>query len=381
MSKRSKKSKGKGTNVDVAVAVADDTFDKMLAELRAADVTSEAAASDSRNSSSSSTATSLFSTTNQARKGTAIEVTEEALLQACNRGDIWQLRRWARRGLRVTCANPSREAVLHGKYEAARCLVRELGADVNQADEKGFLPLGTAACLGSSNVRMVKFLAIELGADVNQTDAGGHTPFLLATIAGHLPLMRCLVKELGANVNTASIEGLSPLYMAAHDDKLDLTQFLLVEELGAGVNIVTKNGSTPLMIAASFMNHKITRYLLKHGADPQLTHSYHGTAVSLSNYFHAPVEETTYLEARTNCANPGCTNAGLKKCERCLQAYFCGNACIRAYWPAHKTECTAAAAKLKATRAGAIVIFILLELVIIFIMNCYSPRINFIDND
>jgi hypothetical protein len=129
-------------------------------------------------------------------------------------------------------------------------------------------------------------------------------------------------------------------------------------EFGADVNFATVDGSTPLMTAAQRMHHKIAQYLLKHGADPQASHKWQGrvlgniTAADFSGHTNAPAEETAYLEARTHCANPGCTNAGLKKCERCLQVYFCGNACIRAHWFEHKAECKAAAVKLKAARGS-----------------------------
>jgi ankyrin repeat protein len=119
-------------------------------------------------------------------------------------------------------------------------------------------------------------------------------------------------------------------------------------ELDADINQATKSGGTPLVIAAGQLHHDIVRYLLKRGAKPQASHDEFGTAADVSRYKNAPAAETAYLQARTHCANPNCTNAGLKKCERCLQSYFCGNACIRAHWPAHKAECKAAAAKLKA---------------------------------
>jgi hypothetical protein len=322
MPTRSKKSEGKGKGK--AVAGTDEDFDDMLAELRAADITPEAATSSgpsasssdrsasSSSSSSSSTSTSSSSIANQASAATAEEVSEEALVQACARGDLSQLRRWARRGVRVTSAKPLCYAVKHGKYEVALFLVRNLGADVNQADAKGFAPLFIATHAG--NLRMVKCLAIELGADVNQTDAEDCTPLYIAACLGHLGVVQCLVEELGVDVNLAD-----------------------------------EDGNTPLMVAANRMHHKLVRYLLKHGADPQASHDRLGTAADLSRLSGAPVEQTAYIEARTHCANPGCTNAGLKKCERCLQSYFCGSACIRAHWPAHKAECTAAATKLNST--------------------------------
>jgi ankyrin repeat protein len=354
MPKQNKKSdvkgKDKGTKVKAVLSEADDDFDDMLAKLRAADVTAEGATSSSRsasssNSNSSSTPAPSSSTTNQAAAATPDEVLEEALLRACVRGDISQLRRWAKQSICVTSAEPLCTAVRNGKYEVAQCLVRELGADVNQADAKARTPLLIATHLGS--LRMVKWLAIEVGADVNKAGGNGFTPVFAAAGMGHLALVRCLVKELGADINQADIKGCSPLFFAAQEGGLEVVKCMVVE-LGAEVNQANEDGFTPLMVAANNKHHEVVRYLLKHGANPQASHSRYGTAANISKILGAPAEETTYLEARTHCANPDCTNAGLKKCERCLQAYFSGNACIRVHWPAHKAECKVAAAKLKA---------------------------------
>jgi hypothetical protein len=61
------------------------------------------------------------------------------------RDDIAQLRRWARQGVRVTSALPLLYAVVLGKLGIVLCLVQELGAEVNQADEGGYTPLYVAA--------------------------------------------------------------------------------------------------------------------------------------------------------------------------------------------------------------------------------------------
>jgi ankyrin repeat protein len=120
---------------------------------------------------------------------------------------------------------------------------------------------------------MVKCLARELGADVNHS--GGvkqTTPLHIAIILGSLPMVRCLVKEVGANVDLAPGDLITSLGIAAQLGKLDVVQ-CLVKELGADVNLAPKDEITPLMISAIFKNHKITRYILKHGADPQAKHS------------------------------------------------------------------------------------------------------------
>jgi hypothetical protein len=79
--------------------------------------------------------------------------------------------------------------------------------------------------------------------------------------------------------------------------------------------------------------------LIKHGAGTQASHDQGSTAADFSRDQGASTEQTEYLEARTYCANPGCDGAGLKKCAGCLKTFFCGPACIRAHWPAHKAEC------------------------------------------
>jgi hypothetical protein len=185
MPKQNKKSdakaKAKGTKVNAVIAGADDDFDDMLAELRAEDVAAKGATSSNRSASisnSSGTSTSSSSTTSQAA---ADEVSEEALLRACVRGDISLLLRWARRGIRVTSAEPLCNAVLQGKHEVVQCLVRELGADVNQANVDDYTPLYIASERG--NLKMVRYLAIELGADI-KAGGKGHTSVHAAAYNG-----------------------------------------------------------------------------------------------------------------------------------------------------------------------------------------------------
>jgi ankyrin repeat protein len=417
MPKHHKKGETKGKKVDAAIADADDDFDNILAELQASDLTNIIATTITTTTSASSNRRSSSTSSTSSGLPPRAEVTEAMIVQASVRGDVAQLWRWAKRGVRVGSTKPLSGAVLKNHIAAVRCLVKELGADSNQVDDLAGTPLTIAALNG--NVRMIRLLVKELGADFKRANKAGDNFLLFAARHGQLAVMRCLVKELCADVNQANNLGSSPLYIAAQEGNLEVVQCLSTE-LGADVNILTKDGCTPLdiaalsghlavvvclvkdagadvdrvdarrgstpllraalignlevvqclveigadvnfaaedggrplMIAAQRMQHKVVRYLLKQGADPQVLHDGLGTAADISEYVNAPGEETAYLEARTHCANPGCTNAGLKKCERCLQVYFCGSACIRAHWPAHKTECKAAAANLRAAKGA-----------------------------
>jgi ankyrin repeat protein len=327
---------GKGKKDEAATAGSDDNFDDMLAKLRAMDVTAEAATARSSSSSSSSSS----------RRKSGTEVLENMITRACIRGDIPQLRRWEKLGVRVSSAKPLCEAVSNRKLNVARFLVKYFGADVNQADNQDFTPLCTAAEMGS--LEMAKCLVKELGADIKRTSNGGPAPVHLAARDGHLALMQCLIEEFGSDINQVAFFGCTAVYAACRYGHLDAVRFL-VEEHCADVNLAMTDGSTPLIVAAEELKHEVVRYLLKHGADPQARRNVDsGTAANCSKNMNAPAEETAYIEARTQCANPSCINAGLKKWERCLQIYFCGSACTRAHWPAHKAECTAPAARLKA---------------------------------
>jgi hypothetical protein len=94
-----------------------------------------------------------------------------------------------------------------------------------------------------------------------------------------------------------------------------------------------------LMMASAGQQDEVIRWLIKNGADAQAAHQEYGTAADYSRDNAAPVEQTSYIEARANCANPGCSGPGLKKCSGCLEVSFCGPTCIRAHWPVHKAEC------------------------------------------
>jgi hypothetical protein len=74
-----------------------------------------------------------------------------------------------------------------------RCLVKELGADVNQADHEGDTPLYLAALEGKMDI--LRCLVREFGADVSQANSDGCTPLMIAIVNNHVDVVRWLVKE------------------------------------------------------------------------------------------------------------------------------------------------------------------------------------------
>jgi hypothetical protein len=251
MPKQNKKFKGdskKRAKIESAGGDVSD-FDDMLAELRATDITTPMSSSSSRsstNSPSSSSTSSSGSSTGNSASSPGMEVSEEQIIDASIRGDATKLRRWAKRGVRVRSGEALSQAVLNDNIAAVRCLVKDLGADVNRTDDDGFTPLNIAAQL--ANLNTIRCFVKELGADVDRVSKGGITALHIAAQEGYLAVVLCLVKELGADVNQASHNGCTPLYMAAQY-RHPAVMVCLVKELGADVDRGDLGGCTPLYFA------------------------------------------------------------------------------------------------------------------------------------
>jgi hypothetical protein len=79
---------------------------------------------------------------------------------------------------------------------------------------------------------VLRCLVQELGADVNQA-LHGETPLILAAAKGYLAVVRCLI-ELGARVAAMDRHGYTALLQSAHYGQHAVMQYLL-EEAGANM--------------------------------------------------------------------------------------------------------------------------------------------------
>jgi ankyrin repeat protein len=374
------KSKRQGTKATTGGADDNDDFDHMLAEVAAADpeLAADVRASTATTMTATSSSSSSSSSGWQGASLPGVHVSEVAIYGACKRGDIAQLRRWGRQGVRVKSADvligcifketnfdilrclvkelgadvngaqlrdggtPLYAAAQIGNLSYVQFLVKELGADVNQAANRGGTPLHALAQIG--NVALVEVLVKELGADANKARDDGATPLLIAAQKGHLAVVRLLVAELRADVNQAAHDGATPLYIAAQNGHLAVVR-CLVKEFGADFNTTRPDGATPLMTAATCKHGDVVTFLIKYGANVQVAAPDFGTAADLSKRAGAPAKQTQYLEARTHCAKQGCNGVGAKKCAGCLQVYYCTRECQLTHWPAHKAVCKHSAGK------------------------------------
>jgi hypothetical protein len=346
--------KGKRQDAKVAPAQTEDDFDDMLAEVCAADLTITAAtsvhnptAAAANTTTSSSSSSFSFTprvpgrpTPSPAAPATGQTVTDDAINAAIKRNDLAQLRRWGRQGLRVTSGRPICYLAYNGApLDVLRCLVNDLGADVNQTTKSGVGECGALHLAAQTgNVDMVSCLVKELGADINLANERGWTALWLAAAEGNVDMVSYLVKELGADVNQANDAGWTALWLAAAEGKLDVVRCLL--KLRADVNEADNNGMTPLMVASAAKYEEVVVWLVKAGADTQAkVPGFTTTAAAMSSQIGASTSQTAYLEAKEHCSNSGCSGAGLKKCPACKQARYCGEPCQLAHWKAHKADC------------------------------------------
>jgi ankyrin repeat protein len=200
-------------------------------------------------------------------------------------------------------------------------------------------------------LEFLRCLVKDLGADVNKATDQGFTPLIAAVQLENLAHISCLINELGADVNQGDEDGRSALFMAASNGKLDVVRCLL--KLRADANQTNDDGATPLMMASAEKHEEVVVWLVKAGADTQATTAVYSngesvTAADASKRFGASASQTAYLEAKTHCSNTSCSSAGLKKCPACKQARYCGEPCQLAHWKAHKADCKRWSAELSA---------------------------------
>jgi ankyrin repeat protein len=135
-----------------------------------------------------------------------------------------QFQRWARRRVRVLSDKVLVQAALHGKIEVMRILVSDLGANANRS-HLGITPLYVAAQNGQ--LAAVVCLVNELDAHVDLANDDGTTSLMIAAERGHLSVMQCLIMEFGADVDRAMKDGRTPLRIAVKKGNLAMVRCLV----------------------------------------------------------------------------------------------------------------------------------------------------------
>ncbi|XP_076643684.1 protein fem-1 homolog CG6966 isoform X2 [Halictus rubicundus] len=138
------------------------------------------------------------------------------------------------------------------------------------AKTHGATPLVMACRNGHYDV--AEYLIEKCGANIEQSGSvvfdgdtiTGASPLWCASAAGHLALVKLLVKK-GAQVNTPTLTRSTPLRAACFDGYFDIVKLLVNH--GADIEIANAHGHTCLMIACFKGHISIVRYLLALKAD------------------------------------------------------------------------------------------------------------------
>ncbi|XP_063229750.1 protein fem-1 homolog CG6966 isoform X2 [Bacillus rossius redtenbacheri] len=165
-------------------------------------------------------------------------------------------------------ATPLVMACRNGHYDVAEYLIERCSADIEQPGSvvfdgetiEGAPPLWCAAAAG--HLPVVRLL-VRHGAGVNSTTRTNSTPLRAACFDGHFEIVEFLV-EHGADIEVANRHGHTCLMIACYKGHFRIAKFLL--SLGANVNRKSVKGNTALHDCAESGSLEILKLLIKHGA-------------------------------------------------------------------------------------------------------------------
>lgn len=151
----------------------------------------------------------------------------------------------------------------------------ERGFDPDGRDPQG--RPGLLLAIAESALRVAEVLIAWPRSNVDIRNAHDETALMLASLHGHLNLVRQLI-ERGAQVNKP---GWTPLHYASTHGHLEVMRLLL--DRHAYIDAESPNGTTPLMMAAHYGTPAAVKLLLEAGADPMLRNSLGLSAIDFAH--------------------------------------------------------------------------------------------------
>ncbi len=151
---------------------------------------------------------------------------------------------------------PLRAAAQMGNYEIVELLLNYVtrSTDINEALYQ--------ACQ-SGHTKIVELL-LKRGADSNYRIDSRATPLHIASVQGHIDIVKLLLLEKGAYINAQDSLGYTPLFCAVLENRQDVASFLMSNN--ADVNLITREGATALHAAIQKEYKELVELLLKNKA-------------------------------------------------------------------------------------------------------------------
>lgn len=171
-------------------------------------------------------------------------------------------------GAKTHGATPLVMACRNGHYAVAEYLIEKCGADVDQPGSvvfdgdtiEGAAPLWCAAAAG--HLCLVRLL-VKKGAQINSMTKTHSTPLRAACFDGYFDIVRFLVQH-GGDIEQANRHGHTCLMIACYRGHIKIAKFLL--DLNADVNRKSVRGNTALHDCAESGSLEIMKVLVEHGA-------------------------------------------------------------------------------------------------------------------
>jgi ankyrin repeat protein len=179
--------------------------------------------------------------------------------------------------------------VAAGEIDTARCLINS-GADVNVLNAQSGTALSLAAWAGKT--KMVSLL-MRRGADLNLAYINGCTPLMYAAEWGHREIVEMLItahadvlhidkyeqtaasyaaKEGQLNILEILLDaGADPTQAFSRNLSKDMRVLQLLLDRGANIDDFSEKYGTPLIRASASFPEETVKFLLDHGADPNLS--------------------------------------------------------------------------------------------------------------
>lgn len=171
-------------------------------------------------------------------------------------------------GAKTNGATPLVMACRNGHYDVAEYLIEKCGANIEQSGSVIFdgdtigdaSPLWCASAAG--HLALVKLL-VKKGAQVNTPTLTRSTPLRAACFDGYFDIVKLLVNH-GADIEIANLHDHTSLMIACFKGHINIVRYLLA--LNAEVNRKSARGNTALHDGAESGSLEIVKMLIKHGA-------------------------------------------------------------------------------------------------------------------